>query len=146
MHKRIAFYIYALPTMNNYLIAYYTHITCVTLSISLFLIRGFWMLRGSAMLDHKAVKIVPHIIDTVLLVSAIALTVILSQYPFVHSWLTVKVVALIIYIVLGTIALKRGKTPTVRGIAFVLAIVTFGYILSVAWYRHPFGILAPLVY
>lgn len=131
---------------NNYLITYYTHVTCVILSITLFLTRGFWMLRGSEMLDHKAIKILPHVIDTILLASAIGLTIILSQYPFVHNWLTVKVVALIIYIALGTVALKRGKTPTIRGIAFVGAIITFGYIVSVAWYRHPFGIFTPLIY
>lgn len=132
--------------MNNYLVAYYIHVTCVILSITLFLTRGFWMLRGSGMLDHKAVKILPHVIDTILLASAIGLTVILSQYPFIHNWLTVKVVALIVYIGLGTVALKRGKTPTIRGIAFVGAIITFGYIVSVAWYRHPFGTFTPLIY
>lgn len=132
--------------MNSYLLAYYTHVTCVVLSISLFLVRGFWMLRASELLNLKIVKILPHVIDTILLGSAIVLTVILSQYPLVHSWLTVKLLALIAYIVLGTIALKRGKTPGVRSIAFAAAILTFGFIVSVAWYHHPLGILAPLTW
>ncbi|MEX2488690.1 MAG: SirB2 family protein [Pseudomonadales bacterium] len=132
--------------MNSYLLAWYTHVICVALSITFFLVRGFWMLRASELLNLKVVKILPHVIDTVLLGSAIVLTVILSQYPLVHGWLTVKLLALIAYIVLGTIALKRGKTPAIRGMAFVAAIVTFGFIVSVAWYHHPMGILAPLIY
>lgn len=104
------------------------------------------MLRANKLLNLKVVKILPHVIDTILLGSAIVLTVILSAYPFEHNWLTVKLLALVVYIVLGTIALKQGKTPAIRGIAFVAAILTFGFIVSVAWYHHPLGLLVPLIY
>lgn len=131
--------------MTGYLVTYYIHVTCVILSGSFFAVRGFWMLTRSPILQHRLVKVFPHIIDTVLLGSAIALTVIIEQYPFVNSWLTVKVVALIAYILLGVAAL-RGKTPLVRGSMFAAAILTFGFIVSVAWYHHPLGILVWVVY
>ena len=59
-----------------------------------------------------------------------------GQYPFAQSWLTAKVIALIVYIALGTIALKRGKTKAVRSGALLAAIVTFAYIVSVALTRQ----------
>lgn len=131
--------------MTGYLVTYYIHVTCVILSGSFFVVRGFWMLTRSSILQHRLVKVLPHIIDTVLLGSAIVLTVIIEQYPLVNSWLTVKVVALIIYILLGVAAL-RGKTSLIRGAAFAAAILTFGFIVSVAWYHHPLGIFVWLAY
>ena len=112
------------------------HIACAITSGSLFLLRGIWMLRASAMLQRRWVKIAPHLIDTVLLGSALIMVFWSGQYPFVQNWLTAKVLALIAYIVLGAIALKRGKTKTVRLVAFVAALATFGYIVSVALTRH----------
>jgi uncharacterized membrane protein SirB2 len=108
------------------------HMLCAVLSIVGFTVRGVWMLRDSAMLQKKWVKIAPHIIDTLLLATAFAMAFMLSQYPFTVDWLTAKLIALIAYIVLGVVALKRGKTKPVRAVAFVLALVTFAYILGVA--------------
>jgi uncharacterized membrane protein SirB2 len=108
------------------------HMSFAALSGGLFLLRGVWMLRASSMLQARWVRIAPHIIDTLLLASAIGLAVWSSQYPFVQSWLTAKVLALIGYIGLGTIALKRGRTPGVRAAAFVGAVLLFLYILTVA--------------
>ncbi|CAN5904906.1 SirB2 family protein [soil metagenome] len=113
------------------------HITCVILSGSFFLLRGMWMLRESAMLQQRWVKTFPHLIDTTLLTSAIILAVWSGQIPFVQSWLSAKVLALLVYIVLGTIALKRGKTKRVRIIALIAALLTFAYIVAVAVTRQP---------
>ena len=110
----------------------YIHIGCAVLSGSGYFIRGLWMLRESPWLQKKWVKVVPHIIDTILLVSAIALTVQIQQYPLTHHWLTAKVVALLAYIVLGTIGIKRGKTRQVRIAAWLAAMGIFIYIVSVA--------------
>ncbi len=132
--------------MNSYLAAYYTHVTCATLSITFFLVRGLWMFTANDLLQHRLVKVSPHIIDTILLLSAIVLTILIRQYPFLNGWLTAKVFALIAYIVLGTIALKRGRTLTTRAIAFAAAILSFGYIVSVAIYHHTLGIFVWLVY
>lgn len=108
------------------------HLTSVTLSILFFLIRGAGMLIDAQWLQKKLVRVLPHIIDTILLTSAIALTIILSEYPLQQNWLTAKVIGLILYIGLGTIALKRGKTKAIRVTAFILALCSVTYILSVA--------------
>jgi len=131
--------------MNAYLPLYYTHVTCVVLSISLFVLRGLWMLAGSDMLSRRWVRVAPHLIDTVLLVSALALAWTIRQYPFAHDWLTVKVVALVVYIGLGMVALRRGPTKTIRATAYALAIATFGFMVSVAIYHHPAGIFWRLI-
>lgn len=121
----------------NYLILKHFHMTCAALSGSFFLVRGIWMLRESAMLQQRWVKVLPHIVDTLLLASAIGLAIWSAQYPFVQSWLTAKVIALIAYIVLGTIAIKRGKTKTIRAGAFIAALLVFAYIVAVAVTKHP---------
>ncbi len=120
----------------NYIAIKHLHLTCVGLSGSLFLLRGVWKMRGSAMLDKRWVKVLPHVIDTLLLASALTLAVLSGQYPFQQNWLTAKLFALILYIVLGTLALKRGKTPAIRTTAFVAAILVFAYIISVALSRQ----------
>ncbi len=81
---------------------------------------------------------VPHVIDTVLLASAMALTATTSQYPFVQPWLTAKVLALLLYIVLGSVAIRHGRTRSVRIVAWLLALVVFGYIVAVARTRVAF--------
>lgn len=110
---------------------------CVALSYALFVLRGVWMISDSALLKQRWVRIVPHVIDTVLLTSAIALAVIVHQYPFVNGWLTAKVVGLVVYIGLGTIALKRGRTRRVRIAAWLAAQAVFFYIVAVAVTRQP---------
>lgn len=120
----------------SYLAIKYFHITCAALSGSFFLLRGIWMLRESDMLRQRSVKVLPHVIDTLLLASALVMVFWSGQYPFVQPWLTAKVVALIVYIALGTVALKRGKTKAVRTWALVAALATFGYIVMVALTRQ----------
>nr|WP_110254982.1 SirB2 family protein [Undibacterium pigrum] len=121
----------------SYLAIKHLHLTCVGLSGSLFLLRGIWKMRDSAMLQQRWVKILPHVIDTILLGSALTLACWSGQYPFQQNWLTAKLLALLLYIALGTLALKRGKTPAIRLAAFIAAIATFIYIVSVALSRQP---------
>jgi uncharacterized membrane protein SirB2 len=128
--------------MTFYLAIKYLHLSCAVLSISGFVLRGWWMTTGSDMLQRRPVKILPHIIDTLLLGSALVMVFMSAQYPFVQSWLTAKVIALVIYILLGMVALKRGRSRKVRITAWLLAIVTFAYIVAVAMTRSPLGILA----
>lgn len=108
------------------------HIITVLISITGFLIRGIWMMQSSSMLQQRWVKVAPHINDTILLLSAIALVVMSSQYPGAIGWINAKIVALGFYIILGTIALKRGKTRAIRIAAWCSAILVFSYILVVA--------------
>jgi len=84
------------------------------------------------MLARRWVRVVPHVVDTVLLASAIALAVMIGQHPLTHDWLTAKLAGLFAYIVLGTIALKRGPTPGIRIAAFCGAILVFAYIVAIA--------------
>lgn len=123
----------------NYIAIRHFHIACATLSGSFFLLRGIWMLRDSAMLQRRWIKIAPHIVDTLLLASALVMVFMTAQYPFVQNWLTAKVIGLVLYIVLGTIALKRGKTKAVRTGAFIAALAVFAYIVSVAITKQPFA-------
>lgn len=127
--------------MSWYLFLRHIHIASVVLSITLFIFRGGLMMADARLLQHRVLKVLPHVVDTVLLASAIGLSVLMQQYPFVHGWLTAKVVALLLYILLGTIAIKRGPTRRSRIIAFVLAVAVFAYILSVARAHHPAGFL-----
>ena len=120
----------------TYLAIRHLHITLAAVSGSFFLLRGLWMLLDSPMLQQRWVKIVPHVVDTLLLTSALVLVLWSGQYPFVQTWLTAKVLALVAYIVLGTIALKRGKSKGVRSFALVAALATFAYIVAVAQTRQ----------
>jgi uncharacterized membrane protein SirB2 len=108
------------------------HVTSVVLSISGFLVRGVWMMQESPWLQKKWVRVAPHIIDTILLVSAILLAMQIQQYPFVQNWLTAKVLALIAYIVVGAVGLKYGRTKKIRIGAWLAAIAIFLYIVLVA--------------
>lgn len=120
------------------------HIGCAILSISGFALRGILMLADSPLLATRFARVAPHAVDTLLLASALWLAALIGQYPFVEGWLTAKVLALITYIVLGTVALKRARGKTVRALAFALALATASYIVSVALTRDPLGFLAPL--
>src|SRR5690606_34622813 len=97
------------------------HIGSVLLSYSLFFLRGIWMIQESASLQRRWVKILPHVIDTVLLSSAIALAVMIQQNPFQDAWLTAKVTGLLIYIGLGIVALRYGKTQGIKIGAWIAA-------------------------
>lgn len=121
----------------SYLAIKHLHVTFVTLSGLGFCLRGFWMMTGSPLLRARLTRILPHVIDTILLGSALTLVFMSGQYPFVQPWLTAKVFGLLAYIVFGTIALKRGRTPRIRLGFFVLSLLTFAYIVGVALTRSP---------
>jgi uncharacterized membrane protein SirB2 len=118
------------------------HIACAAVSASLFLLRGVWMLRASKLLQQRWVRIAPHLVDTLLLASAVLLAVWSGRYPFAQGWLTAKLFALLCYIALGTVALKRGRTRAVRGAAFAAALGVFAYIVAVAVTKHALPWLA----
>jgi uncharacterized membrane protein SirB2 len=115
------------------------HVACVVLSGTGLFLRGLLMISGSPLLQRRWVRTVPHVNDTILLAAAIALTVLIGQYPFVDSWLTAKVLGLVAYIVLGALALRPGRSRTVRVAALCTALAVFGYILSVALTKNPWG-------
>jgi len=113
------------------------HVTTAAVSYTLFVVRGIWMVNGSPRLSERWARIVPHVNDTLLLAAAIWMTVLTHQYPGTHAWLTAKLAALLVYIGLGTVALKRGKTRRARITTWLAAQVVFFYIIAVALTRNP---------
>jgi uncharacterized membrane protein SirB2 len=120
------------------------HIGCAVLTIALFVLRGALMLADSARLNGPLLRYLPHVVDTVLLTSALMLTTVIRQYPFSTGWLTAKVLLLVAYVVLGSIALKRGRTRAVRVAAYVAALATIGFLVTVARAHHPLGLFAAI--
>jgi uncharacterized membrane protein SirB2 len=121
----------------NYLLVKHLHMTCAVLSITLFVLRGGWTLSGSPLMQQRWVRILPHIVDTLLLGSALTLVMLSGLYPFVQPWLTAKVLALCVYIVLGSLALKRAKTKGGQALAMLAALLTVAYIVAVALTKNP---------
>lgn len=123
----------------------YTHIALAILSLSGFLLRGFWMLQGSALLDHRVSRTVPHVVDTLFLLSGIGLVLLLSLPVMQSPWLLAKLAGLVVYVVLGSIALRRGPTLAVRQVAFVGALSAFAYIVGAAVSKSPASWLTALL-
>ncbi|MGH8114292.1 MAG: SirB2 family protein [Rhodanobacteraceae bacterium] len=122
-----------------YLQILWTHIGCVIASGSLFFTRGCMMLARLPAANHIVLRRISVVIDSLLLAAAVVLTTIIHQYPFVQAWLTVKVLLLVAYIVLGAFALRRGRTLAVRATCFAAALVVFLFIISVAYAHNPLG-------
>lgn len=116
------------------------HIAAVLASGLLFLLRGAALYAGQRWAMAAPLRYLSYTIDTVLLTAALMLATLLHQYPFVHGWLTTKVVLLVVYIVLGTYALKRGSTRRTRIACWLAALLVYGFIISVARAHHPAGI------
>lgn len=120
-----------------YEIVKHTHLTAIALSVLLFLLRFVLNALQSPMLQKKWLKILPHIVDTLLLVSAVALCIMLQQYPFVDAWVTEKLMSLVMYIFMVTLALKLGRNGFMRGIGLVGAISWIAYAGMVAVSKQP---------
>lgn len=111
----------------------HVHMLCATISIIGFIVRGAMKLRGSAALQKKWLRITPHVVDTLLLLSAIFLFIQRKEYPFVSPWLTAKLLGLFVYIYFGLVTMRLAKTQGGRAAAYVAAILTFAYIVTVAF-------------
>jgi uncharacterized membrane protein SirB2 len=120
-----------------YLLLKYLHTVAAIATISGFTLRGYWMLTESDRLQRRMTRIAPHVIDSVLLLAGAAMLWMLHLNPFSQLWLLAKFAGLFVYILLGTIALRRGPTMQTRSIAFVGAIAVFAYIAGVAMVKSP---------
>ena len=118
--------------MTTYLFVKHLHVSLAVLTMLSFSLRGYWMARQSELLQKKLTRILPHVVDTLLLISAIILVVMSGQYPFVVGWVTLKLLLLLVYIVLGTFALKRGKTRRQRGYFLLASLATLLTIFALA--------------
>ncbi len=119
-----------------YMALKHTHLMLVAISLSLLILRFVLSLRGSDLLQRKFLKIAPHVVDTLLLLSAIGLMVTIQQYPFVNPWLTEKFIGVLAYIALGVMAFK-GRTTTLRVFAFVGALGWLVLVVKVAITKTP---------
>lgn len=120
----------------------WVHVAAVICSGLLFALRGGAQLAGAGWTMAAPLRYLSYFIDTVLLTAALMLVTVLHQYPFVQHWLTVKVVLLVVYIVLGSIALKRGRTRATRLACYLAALTVYLFIASVARLHDPRGIFA----
>lgn len=121
----------------TYLILKAVHVLAAVTTISGFLLRGYWMLTESDKLQRRVTRIVPHVVDTIFLLSGVAMIWLLHVDPFRQPWLVAKFTGLIAYVLLGTIAIKRGGTRQIRALALVGAVSVFAYIVGVAITKSP---------
>lgn len=125
--------------MNPYAAAKAIHVGCAIVSVTGFAVRYALAACRPELMRHRFIRIAPHVNDTLLLAAAIAMLVIARYDLLAMPWLGAKVVGLVVYVGLGTVALKRGRTPRIRAIAFVGALAAFGYIVSVALSKSAAG-------
>lgn len=122
----------------SYLTIKHLHMTTAILSGVLFVSRFLLLSAGAQVMRQRWTRILPHVIDTLLLATALTMVFWSAQYPFVQHWLTAKVLALFAYIGFGMVALRLGRSWQVRSSAFVFALLCYGYILKVAFTRSVF--------
>ena len=119
------------------------HLICVVLTLVLFLLRARWALRGSGMLQKPWVRIAPHVIDTVLLLSGVLMAWSLyGAYFYTQAWLMAKLLAVLLYIVFGSLAIKRARTRTLKIFSLVLSCFIFLYIVTLALNKQVLWFLA----
>ncbi|RXZ44778.1 SirB2 family protein [Crenobacter cavernae] len=118
--------------MNTYAIVKHAHLGFAALSIALFVLRGAFLVLIPVALGQRWLRVLPRVVDTLLLASGVALAVIASINPVTTPWLAAKLVALVAYIGFGVVALKPGRPPAVRATSFALALIAVAYIVRVA--------------
>jgi uncharacterized membrane protein SirB2 len=121
------------------------HLSCALLSISGFALRGYWMLTANPLLQARPARVLPHLLDTLLLGSAIWMLALWQLNPFQLNWLSAKIIALLVYIGLGMVALRFGKTRGIRAGAYALALATAAYIVSVAYTKSAAGLFSVVI-
>lgn len=125
----------------DYLAVKAVHEAAVALSFCGFVARGAGTLAGAAWARGRIARSLPHLVDTVLLLSAVALVWLLRLNPATAPWLMAKIAGLLVYIALGMVALRPGTPRRVRALAWIAALLVFGYIVSVAITKSPAGFL-----
>lgn len=128
--------------MSVYVIVKFIHVTAISLSIVGFITRVILKFKKTSFQDSYWVKKLPHRVDTVLLASALTLVYLLGVNPFTTYWIAEKIIGLLTYIMLGMVALRWGKTNTIRLTAAIMAVMVFIYIVYVAHYKTPALIFA----
>ena len=128
--------------MITYLAIKYLHVITAILTISGFVLRGIWMMARSPKLDLPITRIAPHVVDTIFLLSGVAMLVLLSINPLEHAWLVAKFAGIAAYIVLGSFAIRFGRTREERLVAFAAALSVYAWVVGVALSKSPASWLA----
>lgn len=123
--------------MLSYALLKNVHVGCVVVSGLGFALRGALVLAGSPLMQQRWVRVLPHVVDTALLVSAVAMAVMARLSPLAHPWLAAKIALLVVYVALGTIALRRARSQRARVLAYGAALATFAWIAGIALTRSP---------
>ena len=111
------------------------HLGCAFITYVLFFVRGFWLITNSRPLSLPGMVVIPHVVDSILLLSAIGLVVLTNQYPGDQTWLNAKLIALVIYILLGISAFRLCHKRTAKLVTWLMAQLVFFYIVFVALTR-----------
>ena len=125
----------------DYAVVKLVHQSAVVLSIGGFFVRGAASFAGAGWVGGRAARTLPHVVDTVLLASALMLAWMLRLTPGQAPWLLAKIVGLVVYVALGVIALRPGRPRPVRAAAWVAALVVVAWIVSVALTKRPLGFI-----
>ena len=125
----------------NYVLLKQVHVFFALASIIGFILRWNWKMGGSSLSQKKLTKTAPHVIDTLFLTTGVALAFTINQYPFSTAWLTAKITGLLVYIMLGMLAMSDKISRPWRLMAFLAAISTYAWILTVARFKSPWGFL-----
>lgn len=125
--------------MSVYLTFKLLHVVFAAATLSGFLLRGYWMIVESDLLDRRTSRIAPHVIDTLFLATGIGMLLTTSLNPFTASWMIAKFAGLVLYVLLGTLAIKRGSNRVIRMGAFIAALGAFAYIVGVGLTRSAFS-------
>ena len=124
----------------NYVLLKQVHVFFALTSIIGFMLRWNWRMSGSFLSQMKLTKIAPHVIDTFFLITGVALTFTINQYPFSTAWLTAKITGLLVYIVLAMFAMSGKISRPWQIAAFFAAVSTYAWILTVARFKSPWGL------
>jgi uncharacterized membrane protein SirB2 len=108
------------------------HVTLAVLTACSFCLRGYWMLARSPHLQATWSRWLPHVVDTLLFLTGLTLAIGLSMSPQAHPWLAAKLLAVVAYVVIGSVALKRGRSYRQRALALILSLLVLAYIFGVA--------------
>ena len=117
----------------------FVHVLAIALSGSLFALRGFGVLASARWPQAAPVRYLSYSIDTVLLTAALMLLTMLPRAMFANGWLSLKLLLVVAYIVLGSLALKRGRSPRMRATCLAAALLVFVAIVGIALAHHPLG-------
>ena len=115
------------------------HVAFALLTVCSFCLRAYWMLSGSPRLRASWSGWLPHVVDTLLFATGLTMAIGLSISPLTHSWFAAKLLAIVVYVVIGSVALKRGRSRGARAVALVLSLLVLIYIFATALHHDPWA-------